>query len=433
MNTIKLFAKRIFQYEARLILKKYSPKIIAISGSVGKTSTRDALYLVLSKKYFVRKSEKSFTAELGVPLAIIGCVQGTGSSLQWLQNIFIGIRQIIFRIHYPDILILEIDADKPGDLQGLSTWFYPDILVMTAIGDVPSHVELFGTVNDFIAEKRYLVDSVTRDGLVVYNSDDKYASELMTDIEVKKISCGITGESDVRGFDFTIMYGNGASGTVPTGMSFEIKTEEGNQSVYIFDSIGVHTEYASLLAYAVGRELGVQTREILSSLRTYRSLPGRMSIISGLHNTVIVDDSYNASPIAMDQAISTFASLTGSKRKIAVLGDMLELGKYSAEEHKKLAHILRGVAQYVICVGIRSRFIASELLSLGFSESNILQVDTSEVAGRELQQILQAGDVVLVKGSQAMRMERVVEEVMRHPEDKEKLLVRQEPEWLSRD
>ena len=119
-------------------------------------------------------------------------------------------------------------------------------------------------------------------------------------------------------------------------------------------------------------------------------------------------------------------------KKIVVFGDMMELGKYSADEHRKLAVLLKDTVSNVICVGFRMRKLVDELLNFGFSESNIISVDSSEEAGKELQQILAIGDTVLIKGSQAMRMEKVVVEVMRHPEDKEKLLVRQEEEWLNR-
>jgi UDP-N-acetylmuramoyl-tripeptide--D-alanyl-D-alanine ligase len=180
-------------------------------------------------------------------------------------------------------------------------------------------------------------------------------------------------------------------------------------------------------------ELKVPVSDIISSLNQYKGLSGRMNIITGIKNTLIIDDSYNSSPVAMEQALDVFSNIQSSGRKILAVGDMLELGKYSAEEHRKSAHKIKEVADYVLCVGIRSRLIVDELLSLEFPESNIIQTDSSYEAGIELQKILEEGDIVLVKGSQTMRMERVVEEVMRHPQDKDTLLVRQEPEWLERE
>ena len=430
MTFIKQLVKRIFQFEARLILKKYHPKIIAITGSVGKTSTRDAIYLVLSKKFFVRKSEKSFTTELGIPLTIIGCSYGTGTVLQWCKNIFVGFRLLFVRTQYPDWLILEIDGDRPGDFAGLSEWFHPDILVVTAIGDVPAHVETFGSVEDLMTEKKILLDTVARDGVLIYNNDDMHTTQLVADSDVRKISCGIDGDSTIRGSEFKILYGNAYGQHVPTGITFNI-TDTDTYTVTVFNSIGIHVEYASLIAYAVARELGVIPADATTSLNQYKTLPGRMNIIPGIKDTTVIDDSYNASPVALYESLQNFNALTTTGRKIAVLGDMLELGKYSIDEHKKIATLLTDMS-HVITVGIRSRGTAEELLSMGFNELHLLSVDTAEQAGRELQHILETGDIVLVKGSQAMRMERVVLEVMRHPEDAKTLLVRQEPEWLSR-
>jgi UDP-N-acetylmuramoyl-tripeptide--D-alanyl-D-alanine ligase len=436
MSLLKSLIKRIFQYEARLILRKYKPKVIAITGSVGKTSTRDAIYLVLSKKYFVRKSERSFTTELGVPLTVIGCSQGQGTVPQWLKNVFIGLWVIIRTQHYPEWLILEIDGDRPGDFQRLSTWFSPDILVVTAITDVPSHVEIFGSTDALISEKKFLLQALRADGMVVYDGDDQRSREYASAFEGTKVSAGFADGSDIIGSRFTVLYGNTDAGSVPTGMSFEISAGGICVPISIFGSVGIHNEYACLLACAIGLQLGMSVQECAMSLGQYKSLPGRMNILSGIKGTTIIDDSYNSSPAAMHQALELFRTLsvsgsTGS-RKIAVIGDMLELGKYSADEHKKLAPYLSDLS-LVICTGIRMRMAAEELLSLGFDEANLLQVDTAEEAGRELQERLQPGDIVLVKGSQGMRMERVVEEVMRHPQDKEILLVRQEPEWQRRD
>ena len=155
MDYLKKIIKKIFQYEAGLVLKKYKSKVIAISGSVGKTLTREAVYLVLSKKFFVRKNEKSFTAELGVPLTIIGCPLGDITPIQLIKNIFLGLKLLIYKNTYPDWLILEIDADKPGDLSFINSFLSIDILIMTAIGEVPSHVESFYDINRFLLEKRW--------------------------------------------------------------------------------------------------------------------------------------------------------------------------------------------------------------------------------------------------------------------------------------
>jgi UDP-N-acetylmuramoyl-tripeptide--D-alanyl-D-alanine ligase len=432
MDYIKKITKIIFQYEASLVLKKYKPKIIAISGSVGKTLTREAVYLVLSKKFFVRKNEKSFTAELGVPMTVIGCSLGVITPIQMVKNIFLGLKLLIYRNSYPEWLILEIDADKPGDLSFISSFLSIDILIMTAIGEVPSHVESFYDVDRFLFDKRFIINSVKPDGVIIYNIDDLQTSNLLQDVTLKKIPCGTGEASLIRGSDFKILYSTTKQSSIPVGMSFEISSNSKISPVTIFGSVGIHNEYACLLAFALGLEFGLGVKELSLSLNKYKSLPGRMNIISGINDTIIIDDSYNASPIAMSQALVVFGNIVSPGKKIVVLGDMLELGKYSADEHRKLAGLIKENVSYLICVGFRMHKVTEELESLGFNKSNILSVDSSEEAGKELQKILSSGDTILVKGSQLMRMERVVEEVMKHRKEKENLLVRQEEDWLQR-
>lgn len=414
------------------MLRRYKPKIIAITGSVGKSLTKEAIYLSLSKNFFVRKSEKSFTAELGVALTIIGCPNGTGSFLDWSRNLLLGLGLLLWPRAYPEYLILEIDNDKPGDLSGVSSFISPNILVMTAIGEVPAHIESFPDMDSFLFEKKALINSVKRDGVIVYNMDDGLTSNLLQDTSVKKVSCAVGNGADFFATELEILYANEKTRGVPTGMSFEIKTGDDSYSVSVLESIGIQNQYALLMAFAVASHLGVQKSQASRLLNKFSSLPGRMNLVSGIKDTIVVDDSYNSSPVALSHAISVFGDIKAKGKKFAVIGDMMELGKYSAESHRQVAEMLKGKADMVVCVGIRARKICEELLNLGFNESNILSFDTSEEAGKHLQNLLSPGDLVLVKGSQAMRMERVVEEIMRWPNDKEKVLVRQEEEWKGR-
>lgn len=432
MDLIKQLAKKIFQWQAQAVLKLYKPKIIAVTGSVGKSLTKEAIYLCLSKKLFVRKSEKSFTAELGVALTIIGCPNGTGTALDWARNLLLGFQLLLWKRSYPDYLILEIDGDKPGDLSKVSKFVSPDILVMTAIGEVPSHIEAFPDMESFLFEKRSMINAVKRIGTIIYNADDSVTANLLQDTVINKISCAIGGGANFIGTDLEILYANEKTGGVPTGMSFEIKGAGGTDKITTFQSIGVQNQYAILLAFAVASNLGIPKPQIVASLNKFTSLPGRMNIVSGIKDSIIIDDSYNSSPVALSHAVSVFGDIKTKGKRIAVIGDMMELGKFSGESHKKAAEILSKKADFVICVGIRAKKICEELQNFGFSESKILSAHTSEEAGKELQRILETGDLVLVKGSQSMRMERVVEEVMRHPRDKGKILVRQEAEWQSR-
>ncbi len=432
MNFFKILIKRIFQYEAQLVLRRYKPKVIAIVGSVGKTTTRDAIYLLLSKKYFVRKSEKSFTAELGVPLAIIGCEYGTGSVNQWISNLLEGLQLLLVPRRYPEWLILEIDGDKPGDISGISRWLSPDIVVVTAIGDIPAHIESFGSKEFFMAEKRHILDTLGDDGLVIYNADDTIATQLVSSVTCRKISCALGEKGDVKATKPTILYA-GKQKDIPIGLTYDITLGDNHGTLTHLNVLGIHVVYASLLAIAIGIEKNIPWQDCIGLGSTLSALPGRMKIIQGINDSVIIDDSYNASPLAMDQALDVCQQIQTTHNKILVVGDMLELGKYSADSHRHIAERAKDIMQYVFCVGIRAQRIYEELINLGFDKECTKVFDRAELAGLATKEVLGAGDIVLVKGSQAMRMERVVEQIMRHPEDASQLLVRQEPEWIERD
>jgi len=443
---MKKFAKKLFQLEARLVLKKYKPKIIAVTGSVGKTTTRDFLYSVLSKKIFVRKSEKSIATGLGIMLTVIGrpradiaVTLGRSSFLSvsgyFLSTFFFGLKLLFWKSDYPCWLILEIDADKPGDVDSIKEWLHIDILVVTAIGSAPSHIEAFGSdIEKFLAEKNKLLDSVSREGTLVFNADDQTTCRMVGESPLRKISCGTTGDCDFRGSDFEILSANTGGLQKPTGMRFDILLNSGTKktTATIMDSVGVHNEYATLLSVAVADLFSIKPAEAIKAIEKFVLLPGRMKIIAGVKDSTIIDDSYNSSPIAVSQAVETFARMAGG-RKIAVVGDMLELGKFSADEHREVGKLLAPVAQCVVCVGLRARRIAETMLSLSFDENNISCFDTAGEAGDFLQNFIQPGDLILVKGSQNMRLEKVVEQIMRHPEDAHNLLVRQDDEWLARD
>ena len=141
---MKNILKKIIIYKittlARLVLLKYKPKIVAVTGNVGKTSTKDAIYTVLSSEFFVRKSEKSFNSDIGVPLTILGCHNGWSNPILWIKIIIRGIELVVFKNKYPQWLVLEVGADRPGDIKNITEWIKPDVVVVTRFGEVPCKV-----------------------------------------------------------------------------------------------------------------------------------------------------------------------------------------------------------------------------------------------------------------------------------------------------
>ena len=426
----------ILTFEARFVLKKYNPRIIAITGSVGKTSTKDAVYTVLKHHYSVRKSEKSFNGEIGLPLSILGLTNAWDNPFKWLKNILDGLLLCLPLPHskkFPEWLVLEVGADRPGDIEKVARWLTPDIVIITRFGTVPVHVEFFKSREEVIQEKCYLVRALKDNGLLLLNNDDadvRALRDMRRDCRVATWSIGY--ESDFQASNFEISYTSENGQLKPNGIMFKVNHAGNSVPIHLSDTLGRQQVYPILAALAVGNALGLNMVSMSESIREHKAPAGRMRAIDGIKDTTIIDDSYNASPVAVTAALETLKEIKSSGRKVAILGDMLELGKYSAKEHLKTGKEALDCSDILITVGIRARDIAKGALENGMDEKNIFQFDTSTEAAKPVQELIQEGDIILVKGSQGPRLEKIIEEIMAHPELKEKLLVRQEVEWIKR-
>ncbi len=414
--------------EARLVLAKYRPQIIAVTGSVGKTSAKDAIYSALLGSYFVRKSDKSYNSDIGIPLAILGLKTGWGSAFTWGKNIIEGLTLILFPNRYPRWLVLEVGADRPDDIRRIAKWLSPDVVVVTHLPDVPVHVEFFGSAEELFLEKKSLIDALKKGGALILNADDERVLAFRAGRETAVITYGMSRGAAVRASNVSISYKNG----VPVGMHVRVNYEGSSVPLHVNGSLGVQHVYPLLAAAAVGVSLKLNLVKMAESLSGHVSPPGRMRLIAGINNSVIIDDSYNASPVAALEALKTLGEVKATGRKIAVLGDMLELGRFSVEEHRRVGVEAAKVASLLVTVGIRSRYTAGAAREAGMKSEHVLSFDDAASAGKALVGMISVGDVILVKGSQSIRTERVVEALMKHPEEKEKLLARQDTGWQRR-
>ena len=428
-NIFKKTIAKIIEIEARLILLKYKPKIIAVTGNVGKTSTKDAIFTVLAKYFYVRKSEKSFNSDIGVPLTILGQPNGWSNPIQWLKNILEGIYQIVFTINYPKILVLEVGADRPGDIKSITEWLKPDVVVLTKMSKVPVHIEYFASQAEFLKEKGYLVSALKKEGFLIINMDDEDIFSLKSLSRAETFTYGVTSNANYKASEYEIEY-DGMQ--MPLGIRFRIDSLGNSVPIRISNTLGAQNLYAITAAVAVGDQLGVNMVNMADALTTHETPRGRMKLIPGIKNSLIIDDTYNSSPTAVKEALNTLKMIETKNKKIAMLGDMLELGKYSSDEHKKIGNLVTTSADYLATVGVRAEYIAEGALNSGMSEKNIRQYEDSRVAGKDTETIIGVGDIILVKGSQSIRMEKTVEEIMAFPDEKEKVLVRQEEEWMRR-
>jgi UDP-N-acetylmuramoyl-tripeptide--D-alanyl-D-alanine ligase len=427
---LKKIIAKLLELEARAIIKKYKPKIIAVTGSVGKTSTKDAIYSVISKSFYTRKSEKSFNSDIGVPLTVLGCNNAWSNPLMWLKNIIHGLSYILITKPYPEWLVLEVGADRPGDIKKITKWLKPDVVVMTKFADVPVHIEYFKSKEEVVAEKGNLVSALKHDGILIVNADDPDASSFKFKTTNKVITFGMLGDADVRATNYSVYQTEETN--EPFGVYFKVETAGNCLPVKIIGTLGVNNIYCSLAALSVGINLGLNMVESTENLSKHIAPRGRMSLIKGIKRTTIIDDTYNSSPVALKSALNTLRELKTTKRRIAVLGDMMELGKHSAEEHKNAGTIAAISCDILVTVGLRARALAESAIDSGLDEDSVLQFDDSVEAGEYVQNIIKEGDIILIKGSQSIRMERVVKEIMAQPELAKDLLVRQEDEWLAR-
>lgn len=419
--------------EAKAVLRIYKPRIVAVTGSVGKTSTKDAIYSVLAPHAYVRKSDKSFNSEVGIPLTILGRPNAWSNPLRWIENLIDGLVLILWRSKYPEWLVLEVGADRPGDISSVSKWLRADVVVITRLPDMPAHVEFFDSPEDVVREKASLLAALKSDGIFVANADDPKVLKLRDDVPGQSMTVGFTLGSDVMGDNLQLLSEKGPK-SLPIGLAARVHCEDTGESaeVRIMGTIGAHGFMPVLTAIAVGKVLGFSLPSMIEALAGHSAPPGRMRLLPGIKDTLIIDDTYNASPAATVAALQALKLAGGKGRRIAVLGDMLELGRYSTAQHKEIGKDIADAADILLTVGFRARDMAEGALDNGMKDDNILQFEDSHQAGKELERMLEPGDVVLIKGSQSIRMERAVEEVMAEPARAKELLVRQEPEWRRR-
>lgn len=427
-KVFKAIVVQTLTWQASFLLKKHKPMIVAITGSVGKTLTKDAVYAAIKNTISARKSEKSFNSEIGVPLTVLGLNNGWNNPFLWLKNIIDGFLTLLFSKDYPKVLVLETGIDRPGDMSILTKWVRPNIAVLTRLPAVPVHVEFFSSPEEVVREKMKLVEALASDGVLVYNNDDTIIQAQLPEVRQKAVGYSRYLASDFNTSGDQIIYQDNHV----VGTEFTVSHRDNRHTVQLLGTVGTQHLYACSAALAVAYELGISLEAAVKGLQSLETPPGRMRVIPGLKSTTLIDDTYNSSPIAAQAALETLKEIKHARRKIAVLGDMLELGKYSSQEHYKIGQIAANTVQVLLTVGVRSRKVAEGALAAGLSEEQILQYDDVSRAGRELQNMLQPGDVVLIKASQGVRAERIVEEVMAHPEEAAKLLVRQQSAWLRR-
>jgi len=450
---MKNIIEKILAILARKIIKKYQPQIIGITGSLGKTSAANAVFAVLAYEYNVRQNPKNYNNEIGLPLTVINAKSGEKNILKWLGVFLKAIGLLIFKAKdYPEILVLEMGVDIKGDLDYLIKIARPEIGVLTAVSEThlePTNPKAKGKselwlkdIKGVLKEKQKIVTRLNEQGIAVLNYDDSQVISIKEKIKTKIITYGFSEWADLKAIEvlFTGLEDNFCQSKYQFdcktwGMSFKAIYNGSAVPVFLPNCFGKNYVYAALAGIAVGLAKGMNLVDIAEGLSNYQPAPGRMNLIPGIKHSLIVDDTYN-SPAARAvitglEAISEI-DLPAGKRKIIVLGDMLELGETSDSAHREVGLKIAELGMDIfIAIGKKMLLAADAAIEAGLDQKNVYTFSDRDKAGRFLQDMILKGDLIFLKGSQGMRMEKVVLEIMAEPKLASQLLVRQSESWVS--
>lgn len=425
-NLLKQLLQKILFILAKQILNKYNPKVIGITGSIGKSSAKEAIFAVIKNNWRVRTNIKNYNNEIGLPLTIIGEPSAGTDLWGWVKIFLEAVRLIAINDKtYPEILILEMGIDRPGDMKYLIDLVPADIGVVTNISAV--HLEFFKTIERIAKEKSQLISRLKPGGWGVLNIDNQQVAKMKDEVNGRFVTYGFGTEAKVKATDVDLSY----RGDKIAGISFKMSYGGAVVPVFLPNILADHLVNAALAAAGVAVILKMNLVEIGEALRNFVPPLGRMHLLAGVNGSQLIDDTYNGSPEATVAAIKVLGKIETTGRKIAVIGDMLELGDYEIAGHQLVGKaVIDSSIDVLVVVGERAKIIGRTAGDTGMK--NILNFDTSNEAGEYLWKFVKAGDMVLIKGSQGMRMERATKILLAEPERAKELLVRQDEGWLEK-
>ncbi|MGD1995323.1 MAG: UDP-N-acetylmuramoyl-tripeptide--D-alanyl-D-alanine ligase [Anaerolineae bacterium] len=352
--------------------RRYSPRVVGITGSVGKTTTKELTADVLSRRFVTLKSERSYNNEIGLPLTVLRLTDEH------------------------EQVVLEMGMYDVGEIAELAEIALPHVGVVTIIG--PVHLERARTMERIVQAKTELVEALppAPEGIAILNYDDKQVLGMREATHARILTYGLSPEAD--------LYADEIEGLGLEGIRFRL--HHAGETLHVrIPLLGRHSVHTALRASAVGLVEGLTWQEILEGLRT-PSPQLRLVAVPGPQGSTILDDTYNASPASTIAALNLLGELEG--RKIAVLGDMLELGDYEREGHEKVGLRALEVVDVLIAVGRLGRIIGESALRWGMDPERVHVEEDNTAATQLLERLVGEGDVILVKGSRGMKMEEIV-------------------------
>lgn len=373
-DTIKAIGE-MASYKMKIQKEKYNLKVVGVTGSVGKTSTKDIIANVLSKKYKVLKTEGNNNNHIGLPLTIL-------------------------RLQDEEIAVIEMGMNHLGEISYLTKIAKPDIAVITNIGT--SHIGNLGSRENILKAKLEILEGMDKKKIVINNDNDllnKWYLENKNNIEIHTF--GIKNESEFNAKNIKLKEN-----------SSEFICENKNEKINIEVPVGgEHFILNALCGLTVGKLLNLNNEEIKNGIKDFKLTAKRMEINHLKNNITIINDSYNASYESMKASISNLKNMNG-ERKIAVLGDMFELGDFSEKLHKGVGtEIYKNKIDKLYLIGNYSKFIGEEAEKEGYKKENIFYFENKDELFNNLKNNLKSGDVILIKASNGMKLFEIAEKL----------------------
>lgn len=369
-NTIKCI-----QQLAKIKRSMYNIPVIAVTGSVGKTSTKDIIYEVVKTKYKTLKTEGNQNNHIGLPLTIL-------------------------KLTDEEALVVEMGMNHLGEISVLANIVKPTIAVITNIGT--AHIGLLGSRENILKAKLEITEPLSKDNTLIINNDNDLLHKESSKLKDKYnlITIGIDNDSNYK-----------ATNIKDNIFSSNFNINKDNITINVGSTAFI---YNSLVAYAIGKKLNIESSKIIKAISNFKLSPHRLERKITKNNITLIDDTYNANQDSMINSLSILSKVK-DKRKIAILGDILELGDYSEQIHRNIGkNITKDTLDILITIGNYSKYIKEEALNNNFPIDNIYSYDNYEESLEELPSILKPNDIVLLKASHGIKLDKIVDYLLHH-------------------
>jgi UDP-N-acetylmuramoyl-tripeptide--D-alanyl-D-alanine ligase len=367
-DTLQALQRLASRYREQL-----SVKVIGITGSNGKTTTKDMTAAILSTQYKVQKTEGNLNNHIGLPLTLLRLEETT------------------------EVAVVEMGMSNFGEIELLSNLAKPDAAIVTNIGE--SHMQELGSRDGIAKAKLEIVSGLKEDGVFVYNGDEPLLTTRVQKMNLSQKTLTFGNQNSNDYYPLTVsLKANGTTFTV----------NQAPDVSFFIPILGKHHVYNALAAISIARFFGISWGNIKSGLERLQVTKMRMEIIKGKDGLTIINDAYNASPTSMKAALELLGELTGYEKKVAVLGDMLELGEKEIEFHEEIGRMLNeNIADYILTYGRLGKAIALAAQP-SFPEGRVKTYDSKETLAADLAGLVSGKDVVLLKASRGMKLEEVI-------------------------